>query len=152
MQTSYNSMAATPPPPPPDVTFAGGSFSPQQQHSNIPGTSTAPPGTFGKGRRETSRLVSRDSGTSEYLNDFKDDPEYSEIVRESENAIDNGIYPERIYQGSSGSYFVKNGDGVGVLVIGQHQLNFWKCFRVDSALQEVSLNAVLAVTSLPLGK
>lgn len=27
-------------------------------------------------------------------------------------AIEHGIYPERIYQGSSGSYFVKNTAGV----------------------------------------
>ena len=37
-----------------------------------------------------------------------DDPAFSDLVRSAELAIDNGIYPERIYQGSSGSYFVKN--------------------------------------------
>lgn len=44
-------------------------------------------------------------------NMFPDDPEFSEIVKQAEIAIDNGIYPERIYQGSSGSYFVKNPSG-----------------------------------------
>jgi len=29
-------------------------------------------------------------------------------VWQAECAIDSGVYPERIYQGSSGSYFVKN--------------------------------------------
>lgn len=115
MQTNYNSMAATPPPP--DVTFAGNSNgssgSQQQQFSpQAAGPSGTPSGAFGKGRRETSRLVSNNSLTSEYLNEFKDDPEYAELVRDAENAIDNGIYPERIYQGSSGSYFVKNTEGV----------------------------------------
>lgn len=44
-------------------------------------------------------------------NDFKDDPAFNELVREAEAAIENGVYPTRIYQGSSGSYFVRNNDG-----------------------------------------
>jgi len=43
---------------------------------------------------------------------FVDDPQFSELVWQAECAIDNGVYPERIYQGSSGSYFVKNPAGV----------------------------------------
>lgn len=43
---------------------------------------------------------------------FTDDPQFSELVWQAECAIDNGIVPERIYQGSSGSYFVKNPSGV----------------------------------------
>ncbi|XP_039759879.1 phosphatidylinositol 4-kinase type 2-beta isoform X2 [Pararge aegeria] len=39
------------------------------------------------------------------------DPQFSELVWQAEVAIDNGIFPERIYQGSSGSYFVKNPGG-----------------------------------------
>lgn len=39
---------------------------------------------------------------------FLDDPNFSDLVYQAEIAIDAGIYPERIYQGSSGSYFVKN--------------------------------------------
>ncbi|XP_015116219.1 phosphatidylinositol 4-kinase type 2-alpha [Diachasma alloeum] len=45
------------------------------------------------------------------FNRFPDDPQFSELVWQAECAIDNGIYPERIYQGSSGSYFVKNNAG-----------------------------------------
>uniref|UniRef100_A0A4Y0BIA3 Phosphatidylinositol 4-kinase type 2 n=1 Tax=Anopheles funestus TaxID=62324 RepID=A0A4Y0BIA3_ANOFN len=41
-------------------------------------------------------------------NDISDDPHFSDLVYSAEIAIDAGIYPERIYQGSSGSYFVKN--------------------------------------------
>lgn len=37
-----------------------------------------------------------------------DDPNFSDLVYQAEVAIDAGIYPDRIYQGSSGSYFVKN--------------------------------------------
>ena len=41
------------------------------------------------------------------LNVFTD-PEYSAIIRATEEAMEEGVLPERIYQGSSGSYFVKN--------------------------------------------
>lgn len=47
----------------------------------------------------------------EHLNNFPDDPQFTELIRQAEMAIDNGILPERIYQGSSGSYFVKNPEG-----------------------------------------
>jgi phosphatidylinositol 4-kinase type 2 len=49
-------------------------------------------------------------------NSFPDDPLFSDVLRQAEVAIENGIYPERIEQGSSGSYFIKNGSGkiVGV--------------------------------------
>ena len=40
-----------------------------------------------------------------------DDPSFTELVRQAEAAIDGGFDPIRIYQGSSGSYFVKNTDG-----------------------------------------
>ncbi|EDW83760.2 uncharacterized protein Dwil_GK13780 [Drosophila willistoni] len=36
------------------------------------------------------------------------DPLFSEVVAQSELAIEQGVLPERIYQGSSGSYFVKD--------------------------------------------
>lgn len=40
-----------------------------------------------------------------------DDPEFTEVIRQVEAAIDAGVNPTRIYQGSSGSYFVKNVEG-----------------------------------------
>jgi len=43
--------------------------------------------------------------------DFADDPAFTELIRTAENAIDQGVDPVRIYQGSSGSYFVKNTQG-----------------------------------------
>jgi len=47
-------------------------------------------------------------------NEDFDDPEFNEVIRQSEHAVDQGIYPQRIYQGSSGSYFVKNTEGVTI--------------------------------------
>jgi len=44
-----------------------------------------------------------------------DDPWFSDLVRQVELAIDCGVLPERIYQGSSGSYFVKNASGVSLI-------------------------------------
>ena len=41
------------------------------------------------------------------LNVFAD-PEYSAVIRATEQAMEEGVLPERIYQGSSGSYFVKD--------------------------------------------
>jgi len=46
-----------------------------------------------------------------------DDPEFAAIIRSVEQAIDHGILPQRIYQGSSGSYFVKNKEGVSCCIL-----------------------------------
>lgn len=63
--------------------------------------------------RENQPLLQRmDSGGSGSFNNFPDDPQFTTIVRDAELAILNSVLPERIYQGSSGSYFVKNIDGV----------------------------------------
>ncbi|XP_061686332.1 phosphatidylinositol 4-kinase type 2-alpha isoform X2 [Syngnathoides biaculeatus] len=64
--------------------------------------------------RERQPLLDRDRGTSQrdpHRNEFPEDPEFREIIRKAERAIEEGIYPERIYQGSSGSYFVKDSHG-----------------------------------------
>jgi len=45
---------------------------------------------------------------------WPEDPHFSDLIRQAEVAIDNGILPERISQGSSGSYFVKNNHGVTI--------------------------------------
>ena len=41
-----------------------------------------------------------------------EDAEFTSLIRSAEQAIDQGVLPERIYQGSSGSYFAKDKDGV----------------------------------------
>lgn len=45
-----------------------------------------------------------------------DDPEYSAVISAAEEAIKEGILPERIYQGSSGSYFVHNLEHVSIIL------------------------------------
>lgn len=68
-----------------------------------------------RGRRSSSS-PDKDSlpspGTSSGdFNNFPDDPEYAETIRLAEQAIKSGVFPERISQGSSGSYFVKDPKG-----------------------------------------
>ncbi|XDV15800.1 hypothetical protein PO909_015798 [Leuciscus waleckii] len=72
-----------------------------------------PAGSPGRSR-ERQPLLDRDRGVSPrdpHRNEFPEDPEFREIIRKAERAIEEGIYPERIYQGSSGSYFVKDSTG-----------------------------------------
>ncbi|XP_047537339.1 phosphatidylinositol 4-kinase type 2-alpha isoform X2 [Vanessa atalanta] len=66
--------------------------------------------------RESQPLLGGRGDLDVSFNHFPDDPQFTELVWQAEVAIDNGIFPERIYQGSSGSYFVKNPGGkiVGV--------------------------------------
>lgn len=45
-------------------------------------------------------------------NYFPGDPEFTKIIRQVEDGIEAGVYPQRISQGSSGSYFAKNAQGV----------------------------------------
>ncbi|XP_062964368.1 phosphatidylinositol 4-kinase type 2-beta isoform X3 [Cynocephalus volans] len=45
---------------------------------------------------------------SSAMNAFSDDPEFADIILRAEHAIEFGVFPERISQGSSGSYFVKD--------------------------------------------
>ena len=45
---------------------------------------------------------------------YLDDPQFNELINQAHVAIDAGILPERIYQGSSGSYFVRNPQGVSL--------------------------------------
>ncbi|XP_078455567.1 phosphatidylinositol 4-kinase type 2-alpha-like [Lampetra planeri] len=50
------------------------------------------------------------------LNVFPHDADFTTVMRDVQAAVDAGVYPERILQGSSGSYFVKDISGkvVGV--------------------------------------
>ena len=58
-------------------------------------------------------LIDRHNSTDSYhaLNEFED-PTFSALVRAAEDAIQAGVNPEMILQGSSGSYFVKNRETV----------------------------------------
>ena len=91
--------------PPPDVT--GVTFAPK--HSRTPRSPTRE----GAGREENSPLLARvESEYGYFLNNFPDDPDFTDAVRNAEESIECGRYPERISQGSSGSYFVKNLENV----------------------------------------
>ncbi|XP_037955150.1 phosphatidylinositol 4-kinase type 2-alpha [Teleopsis dalmanni] len=75
-------------------------------------------GSMGGGdNRESQPLLGGHSGsggrdqTDLSFNTFVDDPVFADIVSQVETGIEHGIMPERIYQGSSGSYFVKNNNG-----------------------------------------
>ena len=63
---------------------------------------------------EVSGLLTDDSYVVN--NEFPDDPDYTEIVRKAERAIDAGKYPIRIKQGSSGSYFVSTVEPVSSIL------------------------------------
>ncbi|CAD5116984.1 DgyrCDS5818 [Dimorphilus gyrociliatus] len=68
------------------------------------------------GSADSSQEYTRLLGEETDENSFPDDPKFSTIIQDVELAICHCIYPERIYQGSSGSYFVKNSkrDIIGV--------------------------------------
>lgn len=89
--------------------------SPRGAFGSTPGSVVRiPAGSPGRSR-ERQPLLDRDRGGSPrepHRNEFPEDPEFREIIRKAERAIEEGIYPERIYQGSSGSYFVKDSQGV----------------------------------------
>ncbi|KAK8722768.1 hypothetical protein OTU49_012025, partial [Cherax quadricarinatus] len=65
-----------------------------------------------------SGLLDQDILQDHYIiaNNFNDDPHFTDLVRQAETSIESGIYPERIYQGSSGSYFVKNSNAKVIAV------------------------------------
>ena len=54
-----------------------------------------------------SRTMDSDSDHVHYQSALED-PEFRTVYRAAEEAIYHGVLPERIYQGSSGSYFVKD--------------------------------------------
>ena len=99
--------------------------SPRGAFGGTPGSVVRiPAGSPGRSR-ERQPLLDRDRGGSPrepHRNEFPEDPEFREIIRKAERAIEEGIYPERIYQGSSGSYFVKDSQGVRGAAANSHVL------------------------------
>ncbi|XP_076001776.1 phosphatidylinositol 4-kinase type 2-beta [Genypterus blacodes] len=85
----------------------------------LAGSSSSPRGV----REKRSRRNRRSSSSSDKdtlaspgvnggdFNHFPEDPEFADIIQRAEQAIENGVFPERISQGSSGSYFVKDPKG-----------------------------------------
>lgn len=58
--------------------------------------------------KDTSASPVTNSGD---FNNFPEDPDFTDTVQMAEQAIEDGVFPERISQGSSGSYFVKDPKG-----------------------------------------
>uniref|UniRef100_A0A8D1KAK3 Phosphatidylinositol 4-kinase type 2 n=1 Tax=Sus scrofa TaxID=9823 RepID=A0A8D1KAK3_PIG len=73
-------------------------------------------------------------------NEFPEDPEFEAVVRQAELAIERCIFPERIYQGSSGSYFVK--DPQGVVYLASETFNYSAIDRVKSRGKRLALEKV----------
>lgn len=69
---------------------------------------------MGSGMKESSPLLGprQDHDHVIFFNSFPDDPQFEELIKQAEDAIEHNVFPQRIYQGSSGSYFVKNLDHV----------------------------------------
>ncbi|XP_076868872.1 phosphatidylinositol 4-kinase type 2-beta isoform X2 [Brachyhypopomus gauderio] len=59
----------------------------------------------------SSENLASPGNSSGDFNHFPEDPHFAEIVQRAEQAIEAGVFPERISQGSSGSYFVKDPKG-----------------------------------------
>lgn len=85
----------------------------------LPDVTFGPAGHTGMGSPRSNRESQPLLGTRhdvDDLNHWPDDPYFTDLVRQAETSIETGIYPERIYQGSSGSYFVKNSSGKVIAV------------------------------------
>ena len=113
--------------PPPDVT----SFVPSSDTVD-----SSSPRSPRRGNSEGTPLLARiDSDYGHIENNFPDDPEFTQVIRTTETAIEHGIFPERIYQGSSGSYFVKNLEGVSriftIIVLFQNRIYNGACIDVQ---------------------
>uniref|UniRef100_A0A3B5AP34 Phosphatidylinositol 4-kinase type 2 n=1 Tax=Stegastes partitus TaxID=144197 RepID=A0A3B5AP34_9TELE len=117
--------------------------SPRGAFGSTPGSVVRiPAGSPGR-NRERQPLLDRDRGNSPrepHRNEFPEDPEFREIIRKAERAIEEGIYPERIYQGSSGSYFVK--DSQGVVYLASETFNYSAIDRVKSRGKRLALEKV----------
>lgn len=84
----------------------------------LAGSSASPRGAREKRSRRNRYSSSSDKDTlaspgtnSGDFNHFPEDPEFADIIQRAEQAIENSFFPERISQGSSGSYFVKDSKG-----------------------------------------
>ena len=87
------------------TVIIGGGDEPYYSDSEIASGERKP--LLGSSKRPMERL-----SESEHPQNNCNDPEFAAIIRAAEQAIDCGVYPERIYQGSSGSYFVHNKEKV----------------------------------------
>uniref|UniRef100_A0A8C7ZDM2 Phosphatidylinositol 4-kinase type 2 n=1 Tax=Oryzias sinensis TaxID=183150 RepID=A0A8C7ZDM2_9TELE len=115
--------------------------SPRGAFGNTPGSVVRlPAGSPGRSRERQPLLDRGNAQREPHRNEFPEDPEFREIIRKAEQAIEEGIYPERIYQGSSGSYFVK--DAQGVVYLASETFNYSAIDRVKSRGKRLALEKV----------
>lgn len=84
-----------------------------------------------KDKESTPLLVHTPDGLHDNFvdfNNFPDDQDYQNLLYEAEQAIEHGVCPQRISQGSSGSYFVKNREGVRA---GPYYRYLLQCLELD---------------------
>ena len=100
-------------------------------HQNARGSSSNNHYAVYPSNSEQSPLLSKctDSDSdSPFVNTIENDPEFSKVIRSTEEAIYMGILPERIYQGSSGSYFVKDKNKVCEVLTTKHTFAMFVIF------------------------
>ncbi|CAB1327203.1 unnamed protein product [Coregonus sp. 'balchen'] len=101
----------------------------------LSGGTSSPRGARQKRTRRNRRSSSSDK-------DNLTSPEFGDIIQRAEQAIEGGVFPERISQGSSGSYFVKDPKGLccpccfgrGCLIPNQGYLSEVAASLVDTRL------------------
>uniref|UniRef100_A0A8C6L1J2 Phosphatidylinositol 4-kinase type 2 n=1 Tax=Nothobranchius furzeri TaxID=105023 RepID=A0A8C6L1J2_NOTFU len=81
----------------------------------LTGSSASPRGARDKrsrrNRHSSSDTLASPGAHGGDFNHFPEDPEFADFIQRAEQAIECGVFPERISQGSSGSYFVKDPKG-----------------------------------------
>ncbi|KAM4702586.1 phosphatidylinositol 4-kinase type 2-alpha isoform 2-T2 [Rhinophrynus dorsalis] len=126
------------------VRIPSSSTSPQRTAPVHTVAGPSPPGSPSDRERqpllERSQTRAAAAQAERERNNFPDDPEFAEVVRKAEKAIARGILPERISQGSSGSYFVK--DEQGVVHLASETFNYSAIDRVKSRGKRLALEKV----------
>ncbi len=110
--------------PPPDVTHHFPAAQPSSTRYQKSSRSHTVSAKMPNGEYQPLLLTDHDSDMDDNgsdfvqlsINNFDDDPEFNDYLKQVEFAIDKGIMPQRIYEGSSGSYFAKNSEGSTVAV------------------------------------
>ncbi|KAG8134806.1 hypothetical protein E2320_007893 [Naja naja] len=92
----------------------------------------------GWGRR--AREGTGNVGSIAEMNFCMDDPEFAEVMQRAEQAIESEVFPERISQGSSGSYFVK--DSKRVIWFVSETFNYSAIDRAKSRGKKYALEKV----------
>lgn len=106
---------AAPPPPPPSPPASPGGRDRERQpllERGARGPTAAAAQAQAQAQAAAQAQAQAAAAAQRERNDFPEDPEFAEVVRRAELASERGIFPERISQGSSGSYFVKDPQGV----------------------------------------